>query len=139
MIVLALEGQPSCGKSETLNIVYQFLLNDGYTQLPNKYSNLGNLKMRDFTDILVKGNKKIGIVTQGDYVTTPNSIKNHLSKLFQENCTIAICACTTKNPKAKLQVMHYPQSTFFPKQPTNISSLQRVENNMIAQRIFNSI
>jgi len=113
MVLLALEGQPSCGKSETLNIVYQLLLHNGYTQLPNKFRDLGNLKMRDFTDILVKGNKKIGIVTQGDYVTTQDSIENHLSNLFRENCTIAICACTTKNPKAKLQVMRYPQSTFF--------------------------
>jgi ABC-type uncharacterized transport system YnjBCD ATPase subunit len=142
MEVLALEGNSNCGKSETLNIVYQMLLSDGFTQIAGNFAVLGNPKMRDFTDVLTKENKIIGIVTQGDYVIGKDSIAKHLNKLFLAGCSVAICACTNNNPKAKLQVMKYTPNTFFIKNPTyttSVESLERVLNNIIATQIFNAI
>lgn len=139
MEILALEGNPNCGKSETLNIVYQLLLLNGYTQVPGFFAVLGNPKMRDFIDVLAKDNKIIGIVTQGDYVTGTDAIKNHLNKLSLAKCSIAICACTNKNPKAKLQVTNYTPHTFFMQTGTSVKSLERIMNNTTAQQIFNAI
>lgn len=139
MKILALEGSPDCGKTETLNIVYQFLLSKGYNQVSGFFLVLGNPKMRDFRDILENNEQRIGIVTQGDYVRGNNSIASHLKILFDSNCDIIICACTTKNPTAKKQVAKYAQHTFFIKSTTKISHKERLLNYFDAEQIMNRI
>ena len=141
MDVIALTGKSNCGKTETLNIVYQFLLQNGYVQIQNPifFKVLGNPVMRDFIDILEKGNRKVGIVTVGDYVIGNISIQKNLAYLDAAGCNIAITACTTKNPKAEFQVKFYPNSTLISKISTNELSKERIENYFYAQKIINSI
>jgi len=92
MKVIALKGKSNVGKSETVNIVYQFLLSEGFQQMPGIFSVCGNPAMRDFIDVLEKDGVKVGIVSQGDYV---RELKKHLHLFKTSECVIAICACTT--------------------------------------------
>lgn len=72
MEVIALRGEPNCGKTETLNLIYKLLLDEGWQQVKDSYQDLCN---RDFLDVLKKGNKILGIVTQGDYAIGDYSVK----------------------------------------------------------------
>ena len=139
MNVLALKGEPNCGKTETLNLVYHLLLLNGYKQVSGHFRVLGNPIIRDFIDVLVQGDKKIGIVTQGDYVVGENKIAAHLKYLADAGCTIIICACTSGNPKGQLQVEVYPSHTFIEKAKASFDYLERIENNAVAQKIYTAV
>ena len=140
MNVIALVGKSNCGKSETIGIVYQYLLDFGFTQIksPNYFEVLGNPTIRDFIDILEKNGVKIGVVSAGDYVIGPMSVKNNLSKLEAADCYVAITACTTNNPKAEDQVKLYSNHFFVAKFPV-IESQQRISNNAYANQIINKL
>ena len=138
MDIIALTGKSSCGKSETLNIVYQFLLKEGYIQVQNgvHFEVLGNPKQRDFIDILENGNKKVGIVTPGDYPDF--SVRTNLLILEKAGCNIAITACTTDNQNPILQLnKYYPNNIKILKTLATIDSQERIANNLDAQTIFN--
>ena len=42
MKLIALRGKENTGKSHVINITYQFLLSDGWVQVPGNYRELGN-------------------------------------------------------------------------------------------------
>ena len=136
MEVLALAGRHKCGKTPTLTVVYKLLRKDGYEPVQNFYRDLKN---GDFIDVLEKeGSHRIGIVTQGDYVITANSIANHLKVLFSAGCIKAVCACSTNNPKARLQVMTY--NHFFFNKTISVDLIQQnILYNSDAQIIFRAI
>ena len=117
MDLIVLEGDPHIGKTETLNIVYQLLLQTGYTQIP--------------------GNFKVGIVTQGDYAIGPCSVKNHILHLQSKGCGKAICACTLGGSKQKIKnaIALYPHITISKIANSNIS-LRRIDNNKDANTIL---
>jgi hypothetical protein len=54
MKVITLRGAENTGKSHVINMVYSFLLRDGYTQVPGNFRELGNPKFEDIIDILTK-------------------------------------------------------------------------------------
>lgn len=114
MEVIALRGEPNCGKTETLNLVYKLLLNEGWQQVKDSYQDLCN---RDFLDVLKKGNKILGIVTQGDYAIGDYSVKKHLKTLDEKDCDIAVCACTIGRHKRKIQnaIDSYPKHHYIDK------------------------
>ena len=114
MEVISLRGEPNCGKTETLNLVYRLLLDEGWQQVENSYQNLCN---RDFLNILKKGDKILGIVTQGDYAIGSCSVKKHLKILDEKDCDTAICACTIGVCKQKIQdaIDSYPKHHYIDK------------------------
>lgn len=61
MNVIALEGTSSVGKTSTINVVYQLLLQNGYTQVLGCFEDLAN---NDFLDVMTNGNQTIGVVSQ---------------------------------------------------------------------------
>ncbi|MBQ3691649.1 MAG: hypothetical protein II937_17515 [Bacteroidales bacterium] len=116
MKLIVLYGKPNTGKTTTLEIVYERLKRIN-VQNTNMFWYLDDIQ-RDFIDVLVidktrlgeKGSNssklnltqksktvKIGIVTQGDYVTGNKSMNNHLQTLLDEDCFIAICPCSEKD------------------------------------------
>ena len=133
MDLIVLEGDPHIGKTETLNIVYQLLLQTGYTQIPGNFIDLAN---NDVLDIL-QGKFKVGIVTQGDYAIGPCSVKNHILHLQSKGCGKAICACTLGGSKQKIKnaIALYPHITISKIANSNIS-LRRIDNNKDANTIL---
>lgn len=107
MKVIALSGAVDTGKSHVINIVYTFLLRNGYTQIPGYFRELGNPAYEDFIDILEKEGKKVGFVGMGDYITgVGRGLKNLLEELKTKGCDVAVCACRD-NPKIIAAVTAY--------------------------------
>jgi hypothetical protein len=137
MDVIALRGQKNNGKSETINIVYQYLLLFGYRQVPGHFRILGNAANRDFFDVLEKKNDLIGIFSMGDYSTGPDSVANLLYALFQVGCKKAVCACTIQvgTEKAVRAYSHI----FINKKVAGVNSIERIVNGEDAEDIYKLI
>ena len=81
MEVIALQGHSNSGKSETINIVYQLLLQNGYTQVRGQFIGpLGNPAMRDFLDVLQKDDKIV-------YVEIVNAPKRTIGLVWRKSLT----------------------------------------------------
>ena len=94
MKVIALSGAENTGKSHTINVVYNFLLRDGYIQLPGHFRVLGNPIFEDIIDIITKKKVLVGFVGMGDYQRGQGaSLKSLLEELKNKGCHVAICAC----------------------------------------------
>jgi ABC-type dipeptide/oligopeptide/nickel transport system ATPase component len=89
---IALVGRSSCGKSTTLNLVYDLLVERGATVEKEKIV-LGNPIQKDFECVLNYKGKKIAFYTMGDYVDMWNKIKPY------ETCDVLILAVSTDKPK----------------------------------------
>lgn len=135
MELIVLQGQPDCGKTTTINIVYYLLLQNGYKQVVGNFMNLGK---NDFLDVLENGAQRIGIVSQGDWCRGPYAVKLHLKKLCNAGCSKTICAQTLglhKSPIAKMIAL-YPVLKFISKSKTPIPSLERIDNYNVACSIM---
>lgn len=141
MQVIALKGRRNCGKSHTLNIVYQLLLNDGYTQVAGHFKELGEQKQEDFLDILEKDGQRIGFATMGDYSEdnkekVDDSIKELLKTLENAGCEVAICACSTHIKGTLQEIEAYPNHIIINKKLTSIKSEYRIKNGEDARKFF---
>ena len=124
MKVIALRGEPNCGKTKTLNLVYELLLKEGWQQVEDSYQDLCN---GDFLDVLKKGNKILGIVTQGDYAIGNCSVRNHLKTMVEKNCDITVCACTIGRHKQKIQnaIDSYPKHHYIDKKMCEDGNIEK--------------
>lgn len=144
MDIIALKGNANSGKSETLNIVYQFLLRSGFTQVPGHFRVLGNPAQRDFLDIVERNSMKIGIATMGDYqkylkgVKEGDIVQDLLKYLESNGCTKAICACNSKLNLALSYIQNH-QHVLLEKTETSILAEQRVSNGEDAELIFSHL
>ncbi|MBP7260267.1 MAG: hypothetical protein KBB37_03185 [Bacteroidia bacterium] len=139
MEVIALRGDPNVGKSETINIVYQIMLLNGYRQVAGHFRPLGNPAIKDFIDVLERGGIKVGIVFQGDYDSGTDSLQNHLSVLQAAGCSKSVCA-SRNTPALNQAVAAYTPSHFedkFP--PASTPALYRIENGQYADKIYKLI
>lgn len=65
MRIITLTGKKNCGKSTTLNFVYNLLLSSGGVSTAKKVE--GNQNFNDFSDIVNYNGLKIAFFTMGDY------------------------------------------------------------------------
>lgn len=144
MDIIALRGSTNVGKSETLNIVYQFMLLFGYTQVSGHFRVLGNPANKDCIDILEKKGIRIGIVMMGDY-EKPNAeapqqdtIPGLLTYLQNNGCVKAICACNNSLKNALIFIQTY-NHIFINKTITNNPAEQRIINGEDADKIYKLI
>lgn len=138
MNLIVLKGRPNKGKTQTLNIVYHFLLANGYKQMPGFFKDLAN---GDFMDVLTDPHGNIiGIVTQGDYAKGRNFVGNHLKYLENANCSKTICAQTLGATKSRIaNIIATYSHTDLVKTEEISKSLQRIENCNDAIKIIGSI
>jgi len=143
MKIIALKGNDNSGKSETLNIVYQLMLFSSYTQAlpgPKHFGVLGNPVNRDFMDILVKDDRRIGFATMGDFATKKDAcVADLLAYLLSQGCDTAICACNTRLLGTIKAVEAYPNHQFIDKGVTLTESEERIKNGQDARQIFNMV
>lgn len=142
MKIIALKGEEDSGKSHTINIVYYFLLRDGYVQVPNNYRPLrGNPKFEDCIDILTKDGKKVGIIGMGDYSSSPNidySLEKLLDEIEKKECDICICACQNK-PEIISALSKYPHHIIINKTTSTIESKYRIIDCEAAESILKNL
>lgn len=139
MKVIALRGGVDTGKSHTINIVYSFLLRDGFKQDSTPYyRDLGDPIYKDFIDVLARGELRIGIVGMGDYVIGRESLANLIKELSAEQCSVVICACRD-TPKIVDAVAQYPNHFFVDKTPSTGKHNHRIVNVQDAERMIQLI
>ena len=138
MKLIALRGKENTGKSHVINIAYQFLLNEGWIQVPGNFRVLGNPIYDDIIDILEKDNALIGIIGAGDYQIGLMGLKNLIKELEDKNCDIVLCACRT-NPKIEIAVTNFPNHTWIDKTISTGRDIDRIANNIDLRKIMNQI
>ncbi|MDO9187593.1 MAG: hypothetical protein Q7W13_16400 [Bacteroidia bacterium] len=138
MKIIALKGGVNSGKSHTINIVYHFLLRDGYTQLPGHFRILGNPKFEDVIDILIKKGIKIGLIGMGDYQKGIDSLASLIMELEIKGCDVVICSCRNI-PKIEMAVTNYPNHFFVDKTPSSGDDNNRIVNVFDAERVVTLI
>ena len=138
MKVIALRGTANTGKSHTINVVYGFLLKDGYEQVPGHFRILGNPVFNDIMDMLTKNDVKVGIVGMGDYQRGEGSLTRLLNEIENKGCEIVICACRDI-PGIEKAVTQYENHIFIDKTISSGSDNHRIVNSVDALRIIQAI
>ncbi|HTA81531.1 MAG TPA: hypothetical protein VK783_01230 [Bacteroidia bacterium] len=139
MEVIALNGSADCGKSSTLNIAYQLLLNAGYTQVKGHFGKPeamnfigeGLYGSKDFFDVLANGNKLVGI-TSGE--SSEDELEKRLTSFKNAGCVKAICAYTNTNKYLEI-VNKYPSHKLIDKTSQPEESLKRITDGDFARKI----
>jgi hypothetical protein len=129
--IFALQGASNCGKTTTLNLLYN--------QICTKYSVVGNFKYsgKDIcveVTIIINGKSvTIGIETQGD----PNSrLCKSLAYFNSINCDIIFCACRTRGGTVGcVKSMNPPYAINFIKQKCN-NHLHVANNTEMVSRLM---
>ena len=106
MEVIALRGKHDSGKTTTITLIHQLLLQRGYRSVPGFPRRLG--RGGDFMDIVEKGKQRIGLVTRGDIASWLNQ---DLQTINNANCQKCVCACRSYGRTVQV-VMGYPHHLF---------------------------
>jgi ABC-type dipeptide/oligopeptide/nickel transport system ATPase component len=129
--IYALQGISGCGKSKTINLVYEKLVKK-YNVQPEQiqvfYSDWGD----EDIDIIMSGvnGMKIGMESKGD----PNSrLEESLEYFEEEGCGIIFCACRTDGMTVRWinERTNYGHE-FIPQIPVDAPAMQDQRNNAMA-------
>lgn len=138
MQIIVLKGKSNTGKTTTLNLVYDIILQGGATPIGNKQT-LGNPKQNDFEIIVEWKSKKIGFFTMGDYSTY---LANAIYRYEKLDCDILICAISTNTPKVKAnEALNAPRfnTIVIDKQVSKDKKVQTSLNQSDADKIIESL
>lgn len=97
MKIIVLAGPNSCGKTTTLNNVYDVLLAQGAVSA--EPAGKKQIADKDFSDIVTWKGRKIAIFTMGDYsykLIGNRASVGAVADYANQNCDIMICACNTR-------------------------------------------
>ena len=86
--IIGLRGKGNSGKSTTIRILYDLLLQNDFNIIRTNFNNNGG----DFSAIFSKKDIHIGITSAGD---TYKIVHNRLQDLIRDECNICVCACRT--------------------------------------------
>ena len=134
MNIIALIGPSSCGKTTSLNIVYNILLSNG--GISNNRQSLGG-DPNDFSDILTWQGRQIAFFTMGDYA---RPVVNATRDYYNLNCDCLICACNDRfaTPIYEFQSVLYNYNPILKTKEYN-RSLRGIADQQAAQTIYNLI
>lgn len=132
MNVIMLVGANSCGKTTSLNMVYQMLLANGGVST-NKRPLGGNQK--DFSDIVLMLSKKIAIFTMGDY---SKPLVEAMKDYNVQGVDVMVCACNIKLVRPFAQIKNY-QHHIVNKTLASPTLSQKLANTNDANIIFGLI
>ncbi len=134
--IIALKGKGGSGKTTTINILYELLVQNSYIK------QMGNCKGKgDFTAILQKKNKLIGITSVGDNY---DIVYQRLKDFVDLKCEVCVCACRTFDRKGHgtiAAINEFPsyQHIFINKTFDRNAATQTSTNIDDAREIFNEI
>lgn len=132
MRIIFLFGPSSCGKTTTLNLLYDQLIQNGSNVLRAK-TRLGGC-VDDFETVLLYNNKKIAIFTMGDFAT---EVMHAMSFYEGMGCDTLICACNDRfvQPIYRLKNRYANQYSIIKKtiSPNHIAANQADVATIISQ------
>lgn len=135
MEIIVLEGLSNTGKTTTIGLLYQILLNNGGT--PTNKQQLGG-DPNDFSDIVINyKNLKIAIFTMGD---NSNAISQAIVNYNNLNCDFFVCSLSTGTPKirANNRIYQYRNTRVY-KTVASQSITENQANNNDANQLFSLI
>jgi hypothetical protein len=109
--IIALKGRGNSGKTTTIHLLPNLLLNSGYKRVAGMYQKHG----KDFLDVFENGKQRIGITSSGD---TYDLVYHRLNDLVNAKCDVCVCACRTSGGthtaiyKFKGYTSHFEQKTY---------------------------
>jgi ABC-type branched-subunit amino acid transport system ATPase component len=123
-----LSGDSGCGKTTTLNLVYD-AINPQPANIIAQKKVLGNPVQKDFECIIRHNGKKVAFFTMGDYSTS-------LIAAFKEyaglHCDVLVCACNVKHVRPYQQIQNYPHNIIDKTMP-RCSSSNMIDRDRILQ------
>jgi hypothetical protein len=135
MELIVLEGLSNTGKTTTIGLLYQKLLQNG-GKSTNKQPLGGD--ENDFSDIIVNyKNLKIAIFTMGDYST---AISQAIVQYYNLGCDFFVCSLSigTLKIRASNRISQYP-NTRIPKTLSSQGISKNEANNNDANQLFSLI
>ncbi len=129
--IYVLQGVGSCGKSQTVNLIFRMLRK----KYPNASVQIISRGSVDFTVIMDINGVKVGIESQGD---PGGRLASSLATFFKNGCTIVICAARTRGMTVDwINAYVPPHQTTFIQQPWCTSGASTT-NSKTAASIINS-
>lgn len=140
MKLIILSGPENCGKTESLNMLHDLLIDTGRVKEKSRVQ-VGNPAWNDF-EYLLEGpaSIQIAISTWGDY---PNLLNDFCQRYC--NCNAVICACNMRFMRNRVYVpfedaMHFDfLTTIVLKTPDLTIETQRSANKKCAQYLFSAL
>ena len=135
--IIALRGDANTGKSTTIGMIYEELVDKGYNIIQERRT-YRNKPSHDFIAILKFNKIKIGITTYGD---VPKVITAKIKVLVKAKCEVIICACHKTERgygdynHSITQFKDY-KHMFFGKTINNVASTQNKTNQEQAKEII---
>lgn len=140
MRIIVLQGMPNTGKTSTLWLVRDLLLNNSGSSIPNEFSIFGNNPTPykdDFKDIILFNSLTVAIYSTGDYSTL---LANAIYDYNRKGCDVLICALSTNTAKVRANnALNQFNSTRINKTIAPIATAELATNTADAQTIFNLI
>ena len=138
MKIIALTGNASSGKSQTMNTLYSLLLAKAFIQKHGYFRTLGNATQNDFLDLLEVSGTLVGIFTMGDYERGNSSVIRLINELLTNECEYIFCACNLQKSKA-IKYLQSMNATMFNKTVVYDPSKYRIENYKDAYKMLNEL
>ncbi len=135
--IIALRGRGNSGKSATIRLLYDLLVQNGYQQINSNFKVDGG----DFIAIFSKNGQLIGVTSSGD---TYDLVHDSLQELINASCNICICACRTFDrvpPGTNAAIIEFTnyENQFIEKTVDDNEATQRTTNGRDAQNLFSAI
>jgi len=137
MTIIAIQGPHNSGKTTSLNILRDLMLNNGFTAVPNVFVNhSGRAIPPDFRDLLEKNSKSVGITTPGD---TLGYLTRGIDALIPYQPDIIVCACLTYGATVNYLNTNFGNSVIYISKRRDPAMNNQQENQADAHDILNRI
>lgn len=140
MRIIVLQGMPNKGKTNTIWLVRDLLLNNGGIPIPNEFQFFGTNQIYykdDFKDIFDYNGMKVALYSAGDYSTC---LANAIYDYDRQNCDVLVCVISTNTAKVRANnALNQFNTTRINKTIAPNRNNPTAENTADAQIIFNSL
>jgi len=140
MKIIVLQGTPSTGKTSTIWLVRDLLLNNNGNALPNEFKIFGDNPTPykdDFQDIIQYNNLNVAIYSMGDY---SNLLTKSVYDFDRQCCDVLVCALSINTAKVRANnALNYFNATRINKTIALSATVELITNTTDAQTIFNLI
>ena len=135
--IIGLKGRGNSGKSTTIRILYELLLQDGFQLISGNFKPSGG----DFNSVFTKNGKIVGVTSSGD---SYDLVHNNLKELISAKSNICVCACRTfdrVSPGTNAAIFEFTNylNQFVKKTIDNIDKTQPDTNISDAKKLLSKV
>ena len=135
MKIIALRGREKSGKTKVIDLVYHFLIHDGYKQVPGKFRLIGSSGSSCYIDCLTWNNIKVGISNSGNVKSGKNGLQALIMDFEDLHCNMMIIDCLPNSPNENV-LENYKNHAFVEKTESKDIAFVRLINVADAEEII---